>query len=96
MSGADDTRTYFWDFFGPRSAPTAAHFKRHLQAFLEQHGAAQLELVEVSLAPGHQAVGVRTPPEHFALIEKALRPKRFTSPDDAQGASRSTAQPASD
>lgn len=75
MSGL---RTYFWDFFGPRSAPTAAHFKRHLQGFLVQHGAAELALVEESLQPGHHAVGVATPEAHWELIEKALRPKRFT------------------
>jgi len=69
-------RTYYWDFFGPRSVPTAQHFKRHLHGFLLQHGAAHLELVEVTVAPGHNAVGVATPPEHWQLIEKALRPKR--------------------
>jgi hypothetical protein len=75
MSDAD-ARTYFWDFFGPRSAPTAQHFKRHLHGFLEQHGVAHLQLVELTLAPGHNAVGVATPREHWELIEKALRPKR--------------------
>ncbi len=73
----DDLRTYFWDFFGPRAAPTAAHFKRHLLGFLEQHGIAELALVEQSQAPGHHAVGVATPPEHRELIERALRPKRY-------------------
>jgi hypothetical protein len=70
-------RTYFWDFFGPRSQPTASHFKRHLQGFLEQHGIGHLPLVEASSAPGHHGVGVTAPPEHWPLIEKALRPKRF-------------------
>lgn len=69
-------RTYFWDFFGPRSQLTAAHFKRHLQGFLEQHGIGQLALVDAAVAPFHHAVGVVTPPEHFELIERALRPKR--------------------
>ncbi len=69
-------RTYFWDFFGPRAQPTAAHFKRHLQGFLTQHGIADLPLVDASTAPGHHAVGVTTPAQHFDLIEKALRPKR--------------------
>jgi hypothetical protein len=71
------TRTYFWDFFGPRSGPTAAHFKRHLQGFLEQHGAAELALSEQSSGPGHHAVGVQAPPAQWELIEKALRPKRY-------------------
>ena len=74
---SDASRTYFWDFFGPRAQPTAAHFKRHLQGFLSQHGIAELALVEASSAPGHHAVGVATPAAHWELIEKALRPKRF-------------------
>jgi len=71
-----DQRTYFWDFFGPRSGPTAAHFKRHLQGFLAQHGIGQLVLVEDSQTAMHHAVGVQTPRAHWELIEKALRPKR--------------------
>lgn len=69
-------RTYFWDFFGPRSAPTATHFKRHLQGFLDQHGIGELPLTESSQSPGHHAIGVTTPAAHWELIEKALRPKR--------------------
>jgi hypothetical protein len=71
-------RTYFWDFYGPRSGPTAAHFKRHLQGFLNQHGIGELALVEASSAAGHHAIGVATPAQHCELIEKALRPKRHT------------------
>lgn len=77
-----DARTYFWDFFGPRAQPTAAHFKRHLQGFLSQHGIGELVLVDVSTAPGHHAVGVTTPAAHYELIEKALRPKRFVGKDN--------------
>ncbi len=73
---APEARTYFWDFFGPRSGPTAQHFKRHLQGFLQQHGVTDCNLVEVNAAPGHHGVGVVTPPQHWELIEKALRPKR--------------------
>jgi hypothetical protein len=71
-----DSRTYYWDFFGPRSLQTAAHFKRHLHGFLVQHGIGELELHEASLSPGHHAVGVTTPPAHWELLEKTLRPKR--------------------
>jgi hypothetical protein len=74
---APSERTYFWDFFGPRSQPTAAHFKRHLQGFLAQHGASELLVVEESAQPGHHAVGLKTPEPHWELIEKALRPKRY-------------------
>jgi hypothetical protein len=71
-------RIYFWDFFGPRAQPTAAHFKRHLQGFLEQHGIAELQTLDISSGPGHHGVGLTTTPSHFELVEKALRPKRFT------------------
>jgi hypothetical protein len=71
-----ELRTYFWDFFGPRAEPTAQHFKRHLQGFLTQHGIGDLALLDESKAPLHRAVGVTTPPAHWELIEKSLRPKR--------------------
>jgi hypothetical protein len=74
-----ESRTYYWDFFGPRAEPTAAHFKRHLQGFLEQHGIAELALVSESQSPMHHAVGVHAPATHWELIEKALRPKRHTT-----------------
>jgi hypothetical protein len=73
---SDARRTYFWDFFGPRSQPTAGHFKRHLQGFLNQHGIGELPLSESSQAPGHHAVSLTTPTAHWDLIEKALKPKR--------------------
>lgn len=73
---SDATRTYFWDFYGPRSGPTAAHFKRHLVEFLAQHGASELVPIETSDEPRHHAVGLRTPRQHWELIEKALRPRR--------------------
>jgi len=72
---SDALRTYFWDFFGPRSQPTAAHFKRHLQGFLSQNGIGELTVSESSQAPGHHAVGLTTPTAHFELIEKALKPQ---------------------
>jgi hypothetical protein len=71
-----EQRTYFWDFFGPRAGPTAAHFKRHLQGFLNQHAIGELTLVEDSQSPMHHAIGVQAPPAHWELIEKSLRPKR--------------------
>jgi hypothetical protein len=75
MSDAE-LRTYFWDFFGPRAKPTAQHFKRHLLGFLEQHGIADLPLVEDAKTPMHHAIGVTAPATQWELIEKALRPKR--------------------
>jgi hypothetical protein len=35
-------------------------------------------VVSEASAPGHAAVSVVTPSEHWELIEKALRPKRYT------------------
>jgi len=69
-------RTYFWDFFGPRSGPTAAHFEKHLHEFLQQHGIAELSIRLETHSAAHSAVGLTTPPEHRELIEKALRPRR--------------------
>jgi len=69
-------RTYFWDFFGPRSGPTAAHFERHLRGFLAQHGIAELAVSLEEHSRMHSAVGLTTPPTHYELIESALRPKR--------------------
>jgi hypothetical protein len=69
-------RTYFWDFFGPRAEPTAAHFARHLQRFLVEHGIGALAVLTDARAPMHHAVGVQAPAQHWELIEKALRPKR--------------------
>jgi hypothetical protein len=72
----NEPRTYFWDFFGPRSRPTALHFEKHLREFLQQHGIAELGVSLQAHSPGHSAVGLTTSPEHFELIEKALRPRR--------------------
>lgn len=69
-------RTYFWDFFGPRSGPTASHFERHLRGFLEEHHIAELAVTREEHSRMHSVVGLATPPMHFELIEKALRPKR--------------------
>jgi hypothetical protein len=73
---AEAERTYFWDFFGPRAEPTAAHFARHLRDFLSQHGLSDSAIVTESTSALHHVVGVTTGPRHFELIEKALRPKR--------------------
>lgn len=71
-------RTYFWDFYGPRSVPTAQHFRRHLQDFFTLHELPTLTTCEVSDGPMHCGIGLTTPAEHWELIEKALRPKRYT------------------
>ncbi len=73
---SEPLRTYFWDFFGPRSGPTAAHFERHLRGFLVDHGIGELVVSREEHSRSHSAVGLATPPAHYELVEKALRPKR--------------------
>ncbi len=70
------TRTYYWDFFGPRAQPTAEHFVEHLDGFLREHGIEGCETGLESQAAGHAAAFCVTPEEHQAAIEGALKPRR--------------------
>ena len=68
-------KTYFWDFFGPRSEGTARHFRTHLIQFLEAQAIAGCDTGLASEGTGHQAVYCRSP-EPSATIESLLKPKR--------------------
>ncbi len=69
-------KTYFWDFFGPRSEGTAQHFLVHLREFLKKNECPEMPTGLRSEGPGHQGVFC-SPPEAFQLaIERSLRPKR--------------------
>lgn len=71
-------KTYFWDFFGPRSEGTAQHFLVHLREFLKKNECPEMPTGLRSEGPGHQGVFC-SPPEAFqAVIERSLRPKRTT------------------
>jgi len=68
--------SFFWDFFGPDAERTAAHFKRHLDQFLERNACAGCETGLSSAGAGHQAVFCRAPERFREGIAAALRPRR--------------------
>jgi len=78
-------KTYFWDFFGPRAAGTAEHFRKHLDEFLGKNALGGCRTGCRSEGAGHQAVYCEAPASAAAAIEGALRPKRVldrsTSPE---------------
>jgi len=69
-------KVFYWDFFGPRAARTAAHFLEHLEQFLLQNACLGCSAGVVSAGDGHQAVFCRSAPEFETAIERTLRPKR--------------------
>ncbi len=71
-----EERTYLWDFFGKNAAPTAAHFKRHLDQFLEREGLGGCETGTISEQPNHNAAFCRAPVAYEAQLVRALRPQR--------------------
>jgi len=76
MLRPSDMHTYYWDFFGPRAAGTAEHFKKHLLQFLEQNALAGCTVDTVSEAEGHEATRCIAPEGAWAAIERSLRPQR--------------------
>ena len=70
------TRTYYWDFFGPRAQPTAEHFVEHLRGFLEENALDGCETGLSSGGAGHAAAFCVTPEQCQAAIEHALKPRR--------------------
>lgn len=76
--------TYYWDFFGPRSAGTAQHFETHLGEFLVRHGLEGCKTGLVSEGPGHHAVYCETPESARAIVETALRPKRSSETSETR------------
>ena len=69
-------KTLFWDFFGPNAAPTADHFKRHLDEFLARSGCAVSETGRSSAGAGHQAVFCRLDEAASGAVSRALKPRR--------------------
>lgn len=68
--------TLHWDFFGPRAAGTAAHFRRHLDEFLAREGLAGCATGLASAGPGHEGVWCRAPRATADVVARALRPRR--------------------
>ena len=71
-------KSYFWDFFGPRSTGTAEHFLIHLREFLKKNECPEMPTGLRSEGAGHQAVFCSPPIEFQAAIERSLRPRRAT------------------
>jgi hypothetical protein len=72
----DTSKTYFWDFFGPRAPGTARHFEEHLKEFLNKNALEGCVTGLASEGEGHQSVYCRTPRAAQSAVERALRPKR--------------------
>lgn len=70
-------RRYFWDFFGPLSEGTAKHFCHHLDEFIEQEKLTHCTTGVIG-EEMHHAAYCDAPEPHFDIIQRFLRPKRFT------------------
>lgn len=69
-------KTFFWDFFGPRSQGTAEHFLIHLRQFLQQNQCPEMPTGLRSEGPGHQGVFCSPPEALEESIQLSLRPRR--------------------
>lgn len=70
------TKTYYWDFFGPRAEGTATHFVRHVTEFLERNEVGGCTVDTLSEGEGHHAARCLAPEAAWSVIEQSLRPKR--------------------
>lgn len=66
---------FYWEFRGQTAAPTAAHFRKHLDDFLQTHAVPGKETGEVALDPLLSVVWCLAEPPAHALIETVLRPR---------------------
>lgn len=73
---------HYWDFFGPRAEPTAAHFLEHLTGFARQHGLAVGGVGLESSGPGHAAVYCDAEGAASSAVERSLRPRRSARTGD--------------
>lgn len=69
-------RRFYWDYYGPMAAGTAAHFHRHLDDFLAARGLEGCRTGVETLSPTHSAAFCDTPEAHDAVVLQALRPRR--------------------
>jgi len=70
------TKTYYWDFFGPRALGMAEHFARHTAEFLDKNGVLGCSIDTLSETEGHHAARCVAPELAWSVIEGSLRPKR--------------------
>jgi len=66
---------FHWDFFGPDSAPTAAHFLRHLDAFCAREGVSAYRHWVSPQAVRTTAI-LECDEQYLMLVRNALRPVR--------------------
>ncbi|MCA9541932.1 MAG: hypothetical protein KC620_23710 [Myxococcales bacterium] len=69
-------RRFFWDYYGPQAAGTAAHFHRHLDEFLAREGLLGCTTGTETYAPMHAAAWCEAPAEVAEVVARALRPRR--------------------
>ena len=65
-----------WDFFGPASQGTAAHFVRHLIQFLEEHECGPFTTDVEHVSRVHAVAYGDIPPQHLDLVGQTLKPHR--------------------
>jgi hypothetical protein len=70
------SRTYYWDFFGPRAEGTARHFHVHLLEFLAKNACPEMPTGLESQGARHYAVFCHPPDDWQTPIEQSLRPRR--------------------
>ena len=74
----------FWDYYGPTAHPTALHFQRHLESWLEREvreraheGACKASLIGTeAYSPTHSAVYCVLPLAFGEQVYRALRAHR--------------------
>jgi hypothetical protein len=69
-------RRFYWDYYGPMAAGTAAHFHRHLDEFITARGLEGCRTGVETLGPTHSAAFCDTPEAHDEVVLRSLRPKR--------------------
>ncbi|MEE2786127.1 MAG: hypothetical protein VX589_02240 [Myxococcota bacterium] len=74
--------TFYWDFYGPMSAGTAAHFKRHLDDFLHRADVESAQTGVETYTELHCAAWCTAPEATHPMIIESLRPHRGTRPAD--------------
>lgn len=70
-------RRYYWDFFGPAAEGTAEHYHHHLDEFLAREGLTGCT-TGVEAEDGVVSAWCAVPEEHRSVVERALRPRRYT------------------
>ncbi len=68
--------TFYWDFYGPDAERIAAHFQRHLDAYIEREALSDCETRLEQVGTGHHAAVCAASEGAVESIVGALRPHR--------------------